>query len=108
MSGFASVLLLASLFGLIGSLPAAFVNAIVVHFAARRGKDAAWLSAASGALIGTLAAFIFGAIDKTTVSVVFVLTGMLMGVLHWVIAIRPQRRWRLTLLLDEESIQAME
>jgi hypothetical protein len=51
---------------------------------------------------------IFGAIDKMTVSVVFVLTGVLMGLLHWVIAIRPQRRWRLTLLRDAESIQAME
>jgi hypothetical protein len=31
-----------------------------------------------------------------------------MGLLHWVIAIRPQRRWRLSLLRDDEAIRAME
>jgi hypothetical protein len=31
-----------------------------------------------------------------------------MGALHWNFAIRPRRRWRLSLLRDEEAIRAME
>lgn len=102
------LMLVASLFGLIGSLPAACVNALVLSLAARNDKDEAWLSAVSGALIAMLVAVLMGASGVETMGVVFVLTGMLMGLLHWLIAIRPRRRWRLALLSDEEAIRAME
>ena len=108
MGGTLAIMVFASLFGLIGSLPAACLNALVLGLAARHDKDEAWLSAVSGALIAMLVAVVMSAMGVGTMGVAFVLTGILMGLLHWVIAIRPRRRWRLSLLRDEEAIRAME
>jgi hypothetical protein len=106
--GMLGLMVLASLFGLIGSLPAACVNAFILGLAARHDKDEAWLSAVSGALIAMLVAVVMGGLGVETMGTAFVLTGILMGLLHWAIAIRPRRRWRLSLLRDEEAIRAME
>ena len=54
-------MVIASLFGLIGSLPAACVNAVVLSLAARNDEDAAWLSAISGAVIAMLVAVLMAA-----------------------------------------------
>ena len=102
------IMVFASLFGLIGSLPAACVNAFILSLAARHDKDEAWLSTVSGALIAMLVAVLMGSLGVETMGAAFVFTGILMGLLHWAIAIRPRRRWRLSLLRDEEAIRAME
>ena len=98
---------------LVGSIPAASLNAVVLSRFARRGADEAVVAAISGGTIGFLVAIIFVAIlSGGRLDAVFVLwfstTGAMMGLLHWVIAIRPQRRWRLSLLRDDEAIRAME
>lgn len=112
------VAIFSSLLCLIGSIPAASVNAYVVHRAARSGKDTIWVSALSGGIIGvvTFAAlvFLFGGAaehimrDSPALPALFAATGACMGLLHWAIAIRPRRRWRLHLMRDEEAIRAME
>jgi len=98
---------------LVGSIPAASLNAVVLSRFARRGADEAVVSAISGGTIGFLVAIIFVAgFSGSRLDALFVLwfsaTGTMMGLLHWVIAIRPQRRWRLSLLRDDEAIRAME
>ena len=98
---------------LVGSIPAASLNAVVLSRFARRGADEAVVAAISGGTIGFLVAMIFVAsFSGDRLDAVFVLwfsaTGTMMGLLHWVIAIRPQRRWRLSLLRDDEAIRAME
>jgi hypothetical protein len=98
---------------LVGSIPAASLNAVVLSRFARRGADEAVVAAISGGTIGCLVAIIFVAsFSGGRLDAVFVLwfsaTGTMMGLLHWVIAIRPQRRWRLSLWRDDEAIRAME
>jgi hypothetical protein len=99
---------------LIGSIPAASLNAFVLGRFARRGADEAVVAAISGGTIGCLVAIILVALASGggRLDGIFLLwfsaTGTMMGLLHWVIAIRPQRRWRLSLLRDQEAIRAME
>ena len=72
-----------------------------------------WWAMGSGGVIGVLVAFIlFGlgsgdGFNRLT-ALWFGAIGALMGALHWYFAIRPRRRWRLSLLHDEELIRAME
>ena len=98
---------------LVGSIPAASLNAFVLGRFARRGADEAVVAAVSGGTIGFLVAFVIVAIiSGGRIDGIFLLwfsaTGTMMGLLHWVIAIRPRRRWRLALVRDEEAIRAME
>ena len=98
---------------LIGSIPAASLNAFVLGRFARRGADEAVVAAISGGTIGFLVAIVIVAIASGgRIDGIFLLwfsaTGTMMGLLHWVIAIRPRRRWRLALVRDEEAIRAME
>ena len=108
-----SLLFFSALICLIGSIPAACLNAILLAFGARRGLDMIWWATGSGSAIGVLVAFLlFGlgsAEDFKRFTVLwFGTTGALMGALHWYFAIRPRRHWRLSLLHDEELIRAME
>lgn len=118
LSSIPMLLGLASLFGLVGSIPAACLNAFILHRAARNNMDAFWFSMISGAAIGTIALMvvsgimsdrIFGSriIDPRALSA-FSATGACMGLLHWAIAIRPRRRLRKRLEYDVEAIRAME
>ena len=97
---------------LIGSIPAAALNAIALNHLVHRGKDAVWWAIMGGGIIGLLVAFIMtGLFDRAPdfrFALWFSATGALMGWLHWVIAIRPRRRWRLWLRRDLEAIRAME
>lgn len=97
---------------LIGSIPAAAVNAFTLSRFAQRGADEAVVAAISGGTIGFLVALLFMGFSGGWVDGIFLLwfsaTGTLMGLLHWLIAVRPHRRWRLALAHDEETIRAME
>ena len=108
----------ASLFCLVGSVPAACLNAFILHRAARNSMDAFWVSMISGAAIGAIALMVvsgimsdrlFGSgILEPLVLLAFSSTGACMGLLHWVIAIRPRRKLRKRLEYDVDAIQAME
>jgi hypothetical protein len=112
IGGWVSVAAYSAIFCLIGSVPAASLNAFMLNRFARRGADEAVVAASSGGTIGFLVALLFMGFSGGWVEGVFLLwfsaTGTLMGLLHWVIAIRPHRRWRFSLLRDEEAIRAME
>jgi hypothetical protein len=108
-----AIMFYSSLFCLIGSIPAASLNAIVLGSSARKGIDAAWWAMGSGGMIGlVVAVVIFGLVADGRLdgklALWFGATGVFMGALHWRIAVRPRRRWRLSLLRDEEAIRAME
>jgi ABC-type branched-subunit amino acid transport system permease subunit len=108
LGGIPLSLLFASLICLIGSVPAACVNAYILSRAANNEMDAPWFSALSGGLIGALVAMLMGAPGLNALGALFAITGALMGLLHWLIAIRPRRLWRLHMLRDEAAIRAME
>jgi hypothetical protein len=102
-----------SLICLIGSIPAASLNAIVLGVSARKNVDIVWWAMFCGGVIGLLTAAILASLFNTRgvdgkLALWFCSTGALMGALHWYIAIRPRRRWRLSLLRDDEAIRAME
>ena len=80
--------------------------------------DAFWLSMVSGAAIGAIVLVILsgimndqifgtGMLDIKVLSA-FGSTGACMGLLHWLIAIRPRRKLRKRLEYDVEAIRAME
>jgi hypothetical protein len=112
LGGWVSMAAYSSIFCLIGSIPAAALNAFMLSRFARRGADEAVVAAISGGTIGFLVALLFMGFSGGWVDGIFLLwfstTGSLMGLLHWLIAIRPHRRWRLALVNDEEAIRAME
>lgn len=99
------------LFCLIAS--AAMLNALVLDQLARRAADHAIVAAISGALIGLLVTMVFahmaprGNIDGE-VGLLFSATGLLMGLLHWVIEIRPRRLRRLSRARDTQAVRAAE
>jgi hypothetical protein len=97
---------------LIGSIPAAALNAVALNHLAHNERDAVWWAMTTGGLIGLLVIIILNGLAGSTldplVALWFAATGALMGLLHWLIAIRPRRRWRLWLQHDQEAIRAME
>ena len=112
VGGWVSMAAYSSIFCLIGSIPAAALNAFMLSRFAQRGADEAVVAAISGGTIGFLVALLFMGFSGGWLEGSFLLwfsaTGTLMGLLHWVIADRPHRRWRLALVRDEEAIRAME
>ena len=112
IGGWVSVAAYSSIFCMIGSIPAAALNAFTLSRFAQRGADEAVVAAISGGTIGFLVALVFMGLSGGWVEGIFVLwfatTGTLMGLLHWLIAVRPHRRWRLALVRDEDAIRAME
>lgn len=100
---------LASIFGLFGALPAAIVNATVLALATKCKFDGWLLALLCGALCGITIApvglrmFAYrdfsrywnGGEDSTQIIICFGATGALMGLIHWLIAIRRLRNWRL-------------
>ena len=112
------VVFFSSLICLVGSAPAACVNAYVLNRAARAARDSAWVALFSGAVIGIvvlliLTRFMSGVLPRFQPEfllfiLLFAMTGACMGLLHWVIAIRPRRKMRKRLEYDVDAIQAME
>lgn len=94
--------------GLAGGVPAAIVNSTILFVLARKRVDGLFVAIASGAACGVLVApaglhFLvwrnyegyWGRSDVIEFVVCLAATGSLMGLLHWIIAVRPYRRWRL-------------
>lgn len=101
------------LFCLIASIPAAMLNALVLDQLARRAADHAIVAAISGALIGLLVTMVFAHMAPRAnidgeVGLLFSATGLLMGLLHWVIEIRPRRLRRLSRARDAQAVRATE
>jgi hypothetical protein len=122
----AEVLMYSTLWGLIGSVPAAIINTLLLAYLARRRRDASGLAIGSGLTLGfligaTLPSIVFLKDDgfgqdigqtflefAASVGLPFVIAGGLMGTLHWLIAIRPRRRWRLFQERERAALVAME
>jgi hypothetical protein len=86
--------------GMVIALPAALLNALVVEQLVRFGKDHWTICSAPGTVIGLATHFvIFGAllpgpfIDAPTLGAM-VSTGTAMGLLYWIMAVKPRRRVR--------------
>ena len=115
-----------TLFGLIGSAPAAIINTLILAYLARRRRDTSGLAIGSGLSLGLLVGVTLptvvvlldeGFSDDTgqgllefaaSAGLPFLVAGGLMGALHWWIAIRPRRRWRLFQERERAALLAME
>ena len=115
-----------TLFGLIGSAPAAIINTLILAYLARRRRDTSGLAIGSGLSLGLLVGVTLPTIvvlldegfsDDTgqgllefaaSAGLPFLVAGGLMGALHWWIAIRPRRRWRLFQERERAALLAME
>jgi hypothetical protein len=122
----AELLMYSTFVGLIGSIPAAIINTLLLAFLARRRRDASGFAIASGLTLGvliagTLVTLVFldegwlGGDDGQrflsyllNLGLPFLVAGGLMGALHWRIAIRPRRRWRLFQERERAALLAME
>lgn len=122
----AEVLMYSTLYGLVGSVPAAGINTLILAYLARRRRDAVGLAIGSGHALGflagvTIASIIFLYDDMFTARTVdrlvefalniglpMLVAGGFMGALHWSIAIRPRRRWRLFQERERAALLAME
>jgi len=126
IASIAEVLLYSTLYGLVGSVPAAIINTFLLAYLARRRRDVSGLAIASGLTMGlligvTLPSIVFLMDDgfgqdigqsylefAASIGLPFVIAGGLMGALHWLIAIRPRRRWRLFQERERAALLAME
>ena len=126
IASIAMFMMYSALFGLVGSVPAAVVNTLLLADLARRRRDASGFAIGSGLTLGFLVGAILPSIvflrdgefghdgDQTflefaaSVGLPFVIAGGLMGALHWLIAIRPRRRWRLFQERERAALLAME
>lgn len=122
----AELLMYSTLFGLTGSVPAAGINTLLLAYLAKRRRDAASLAIVSGHTLGflvgvTIAVAIFLVDDMIaadssdrlldvalSLGLPFLVAGGFMGALHWRIAIRPRRRWRLFQERERAALSAME
>jgi hypothetical protein len=116
----------AALLGLVGSVPAAIINTFLLAYLARRRRDTSGLAVGSGLVLGFLVGVMLPTIvvllnegfgDDTapgflefavSVGLPLLIAGGLMGALHWWIAIRPRRRWRLFQERERAALLAME
>jgi len=92
---------------LVVAVPAATINALVVIALANKRIDGVFASVVSaafwGAVIPAIALRLFGSETRnpirgehaSSVITCLALTGALMGLVHWLIAVKPYRRWRL-------------
>jgi hypothetical protein len=126
IANIAIIAMYSTLFGLVGSIPAATINSLVLAYFARRRRDASGLAIGSGLTLGllvgvTLPTVMFlmneglgqdigqGFLEyATSTGLPFLIAGGLMGALHWSIAIRPRRRWRLFQERERVALLAME
>jgi hypothetical protein len=122
----AELLAYSALFGLVGSVPAAAINTLLLAHLARRRLDGAGLAIGSGHTLGflvgaTIAIVLFLTDDWFVASTLsrlldfalgfglpMLVAGGFMGALHWSIVIRPRRRWRLFQERERAALLAME
>jgi hypothetical protein len=103
---------------LVGSIPAACLNAYLLNGAAASERDAIWYAPLSGAFAGAIVLILLAMLlgipffeqpsVRSITLALFTATGACMGALHWLIAIRPRRKWRQRLMYDIDAIRAME
>lgn len=126
IANIAVVLMYVTLYGLVGSVPAAIINTLLLAHLARRRRDASGLAIGSGLSLGFLVGVVLPTIVvllnerfrddaglgllefAANVSLPLLIAGGLMGALHWWIAIRPRRRWRLFQERERAALIAME
>jgi hypothetical protein len=96
-----------SVVGLVGAVPASIANALVVAGLAKKRVDGIVPATISGAIwsvvIPVIAFRLFGSEQRNliggehtlTAVTCLALTGVLLGIMHWMIAVRPYRVWRL-------------
>ena len=124
VSGLIQGIFYTSLFGLVGSVPAAIINTLILGWLARRGRDHIRIAIGSGLVLGTIVGLVVctmllsleinnvRSVEKVVevlwLALAFTGTGGLMGALHWRIAIRPRRRWRLLQEQERIGVRAME
>ena len=121
----AELVMYSTLFGLTGSAPAAGINTLLLGYLAKRRRDTAGLAIVSGLTLGFLVGVTIAVIvlfgdmiaanagDRLldfalSLGVPFLVAGGFMGALHWSIAIRPRRRWRLFRERERAALLAME
>ena len=98
----------ASVIGLVGAAPAAIANALVVVGLAKRHIDGVLPAVISAAICGVVfpviairlfgndgARNLIGGEHRLAGVSCLALTGVILGVVHWLLAVRPHRLWRL-------------
>jgi hypothetical protein len=127
LPGLGEIMMFSTVAGLLGSVPAATINSILLAWLARRGKDSLWPAIASGCCLGLAAGAAIVSLvimpdepdgllpgaDRMLRAVLsfgppFFAAGGFMGAIHWRIAIRPRRRWRLFQERERAALLAME
>jgi hypothetical protein len=96
-----------SIAGLICSLPASILNTVAQEKCARVKWDSWKVAVASGTMAGIIVPAVLFPRFSGSASVAWILamglTGVLMGLLYWSIAIRPRRNLRLASLQTQTS-----
>lgn len=120
---FAQQMILVARYGLIGYLPFMGVHALATGLLAQRGRDAfVWSALSASVLSIPITAFVtwktqsalfqrFDWISLQSLALVylpFIATGLVIGLLHWRIAVWPLRQWRLRVERSDAAIRAME
>ena len=120
---FAQLMILAARYGLIAYLPFMWAHDLATGLLARRGRDGFVWSALSGSALSIpIAAFMtwstqsailqrFGWLALQSLVLMylpFIATGLVIGLLHWRITVRPLRQWRRQIESSEAAIRAME
>jgi len=122
-ASFTELMILAARYGLMAYLPFMWAHDLATGLLARRGRDGFVWSALSGSALSIpIAAFVtwstqsaifqrFGWVSLQSLVLMylpFIATGLVIGLLHWRIAIWPLRQWRLRTESSEAAIRAME
>jgi uncharacterized integral membrane protein len=120
---FAQQMILIARYGLIAYLPFMWVHALATGFLAQRGRDGfVWSALSAGVLSIPVAAFVtwetqsalfqrFDWISLQSLVLIylpFIVTGLVIGLLYWRIAVWPWRQWRRQMESSEAAIRAME
>ncbi len=120
---FAQLMIVAARYGLMAYLPFMWAHDLATGLLARRGRDGFVWSALSGSALSIpIAAFVtwstqsaifqrFGWISLQSLALMylpFIATGLVIGLIHWRIAIWPLRQWRRQIESSKAAIRAME
>jgi hypothetical protein len=110
-------------YGFMVYLPFMWIHALATNQLARRGHDTfAWSLLSGSALSIPIAVIVtwdaqkaifqqFGGTGLKSLLLIylpFIATGILVGLLHWCISVRPMRQWRLQVEVSKAAIRAME
>jgi hypothetical protein len=120
---FAQLMILAARYGLMAYLPFMWAHDLATGLLARRGRDGfVWSALSASVLSMPIAAFVtwstqsaifqrfdwIGLQSLVLMYLPFIATGLVIGLLHWRIAVWPRRQWRRQMESSEAAIRAME